>query len=171
MISTILITSFAIFLFLLIFLNFLSLPGNWAMAIVVLFSALFVPDNTYSWWFWIQFFSLLTIGEIAEFYLQIHQGKKVNASSSSNVMGIIGAIAGAFLGMPLFFGFGAILGTLAGAWIGSYLGERYLAQSEHQKAMEVAKASMVGKFLGILIKFSLGVYLVFYTAKTIFSAG
>lgn len=169
MISGFLAAAFAAVLFILVFLNFLSLPGNWAMAVFVLVSTLFVPDGTYSALYWIIFFGLLVVGEAAEFYLQIHQGKKVNASSSSNWLGIIGAIIGGILLMPLFLGFGAVIGTLLGAYAGSFLGEKFIARSNTEKAMQVAKASLMGKFMGILIKFGFGIYLVFYTAKTIFA--
>ncbi len=169
MFSDFLAIIFACILFLTVFLNFLSLPGNWVMAVLVLISAAVVPDATYGTLYWILFFSLLILGEIAEFYLQIHQGKKVNASSSSNILGIVGAIAGGILLMPLFFGFGAVIGTLAGAFAGAYAGEKFLAGNSAEKSLQVAKASLMGKFLGILIKFGIGIYLVFYTAKTIFA--
>lgn len=169
MISSFLAIIFTVILFLVIFLNFLSLPGNWIMAVLVLVSAIFVPDGTYGTLYWILFFSLLVLGEAAEFYLQIHQGKKVQASSSSNILGIVGAIVGGILFMPLFLGFGAVLGTLLGAFAGSFVGEKFFAGNSAEKSLQVAKASLMGKFLGILIKFGFGVYLVFYTAKTIFA--
>lgn len=169
MFSSFIAIIFAVILFLLIFLNFLSLPGNWVMAVLVLISAVFVPDGTYGTFYWIVFFSLLVLAEGAEFYLQIHQGKKVNASSSSNILGIIGAIAGGILLMPLLLGFGAVIGTLIGAFAGAFIGEKFLAGNTAEQSLLVAKASLMGKFLGILIKFGIGIYLVFYTAKTIFA--
>ncbi len=169
MISSFLAIIFCVILFLMIFLNFLSLPGNWVMAVLVLISAVFVPDGTYGFLYWVILFSLLILGEGAEFYLQIHQGKKVNASSSSNILGIAGAIVGGILLMPLFLGFGAVLGTLLGAFSGAFLGERFFAKNSTEKSLQVAKASLMGKFLGILIKFGFGMFLVFYTAKTLFA--
>lgn len=170
MFSSIITTIFVIILFLLIFLNFISLPGNWIAAVLIIISAFFVPDGTYSFLYWVFFFVLLITGEIAEFYLQIHQGKKANASTTSNIFGIIGAIAGGILFMPFLLGLGAILGTLLGAFTGSFLSEKFISHKETEEASKVAGAIVMGKFLGILLKFSLGIYLVFYTARTIFDA-
>lgn len=170
MFSSIIATIFIIVLFLLVFLNFLSLPGNWLVAVFILISAFCVPDGTYYALYWVLFFILLIVGEVAEFYLQIHHGKKANASSSSNFFGIVGAIIGGIVFMPFLLGLGAIFGTLIGAYAGSFLAEKYIARSDTEQAIKVASATVLGKFLGILLKFGLGIYLVFFTAKTIFAA-
>lgn len=170
MFSSVLTTIFVIILFLLIFLNFISLPGNWIAAVLIIISAFIVPDGTYTFFYWLLFFVLLIAGEVAEFYLQILHGKKANASASSNVFGIIGAIAGGIIGMPFLLGLGAIFGTLLGAFLGSFLAEKFISHKETEEAGKVASAVVMGKFLGILLKFSLGIYLVFYTARTIFEA-
>ena len=163
---------FQIFLrqFLLIFLNFISLPGNWIAAVLIIISAFFVPDGTYYFLYWVLFFTLLITGEAAEFYLQIQHGKKANASTASNIFGIIGAIAGGILFMPFLLGLGAIFGTLLGAFVGSFLSEKYISHKETEQAGKVACAIVMGKFLGMLLKFGLGIYLVFFTAKTLFAA-
>lgn len=170
MFSSIITTIFVIILFLLIFLNFISLPGNWIAAILIIISAFIVPDGTYSFFYWALFSILLITGEVAEFYLQVSHGKKANASSTSNIFGIIGAVAGGILFMPFLLGLGAILGTLLGAFIGSFLSEKFISHKETEESVKVASAIVMGKFLGILLKFSLGIYLVYFTARTIFAA-
>ncbi len=170
MFSNIFATIFVIILFLLIFLNFISLPGNWIAAVLIIISAFFVPDGTYYFLYWVLFFTLLITGEAAEFYLQIQHGKKANASTASNIFGIIGAIAGGILFMPFLLGLGAIFGTLLGAFVGSFLSEKYISHKETEQAGKVACAIVMGKFLGMLLKFGLGIYLVFFTAKALFAA-
>ena len=72
--------------------------------------------------------------------------------------------------MPFLLGLGAIFGTLLGAFVGSFLSEKYISHKETEQAGKVACAIVMGKFLGMLLKFGLGIYLVFFTAKTLFAA-
>jgi len=159
---------FLILITLCVLTNFITLPGNWFMAILVGFWAFFVPNNNLSIWFFLVFFSLLIMGEVLEFYLQMHQTKKVGASGTSNVLGIIGAIVGAILCVPLLFGIGAIFGALGGAWIGTFIGEFWFAKKDKTHSIRAANAALWGKFLGMIVKFGIGFYLVFHTASYIF---
>ena len=148
--------------------NFITLPGNWLMAFFVILWALFVPNNILDTWFFCVFFTLLIIGEALEFYLQLKQSKKAGASGTSNILGIIGAIIGAIICIPFLFGLGAIFGALAGAWLGTFVGEFWLGSKEKDHSVNAANAALWGKFLGMVIKFGIGFYLIFYTASYIF---
>lgn len=151
--------------------NFLTLPGNWLMAALVGLWAFFVPNNAFDLWFFLLFFTLLIIGEVLEFYLQLRQTSKAGASGKSNILGMIGAIIGAILCVPFFFGIGAIFGALGGAWLGTYLGEFGLGRRDQKHSINAANAALWGKFLGMVIKFAIGFYLVFHTASYIFLEG
>lgn len=151
-----------------VFTNFLTLPGNWLMAFFILLWAFLVAGNTFDLWFFVVFFTLLILGEVLEFYLQVRQTKKAGASNTSNVLGIIGAIVGAILCVPFLFGLGAIFGALIGAWLGTFFGEYFVGDTGKQHAIAAANAALWGKFLGIVIKFGIGCYLVFHTAAYLF---
>lgn len=151
-----------------VFSNFLTLPGNWIMAFFILLWAFLISGNTFNTWFFAVFFALLIFGEVMEFYLQIKQSKKAGASNTGNFLGIAGAMVGAILCVPFFFGFGAILGALAGAWIGTFTGEFLLVDKGKKNAICAANAALYGKFLGMIIKFAIGCYLVFFTAGYLF---
>lgn len=158
---------FLILLVLCVLLNFLTLPGNWLMAILVGAWALLVPNNPFDFWFFFVFFALLVLGEVLEFVLQIKTSKKAGASGTSNVLGIIGAIIGAIVCVPLFLGLGAIAGALGGAWLGCFIGERLIERRSQEHAIQAANAALWGKFLGIVIKFGIGFYLIFHTANSL----
>lgn len=148
--------------------NFLTLPGNWFMAFFILLWAFLISGNTFDTWFFAVFFGLLILGEVLEFYLQIRHSKKVGASNTANFLGIVGAILGAIFCVPFLFGLGAIFGALAGAWIGTFIGEFLLVDKSKQESILAANAALYGKFLGIIIKFGIGCYLVFHTANYLF---
>lgn len=147
-----------IFLFLLILfwaLNLFSLPGNWliviSLALFDYFNASFSPG--WGWWMGILFLALL--GEILEWLGQYLGGKKYGLSSQGNILAIILAIVGAILGAPFFLGFGAIIGGLLGAYIGGLVAEK-LKGKNWKEARFAAKGALLGKFLGLMAKLSLG---------------
>lgn len=162
---------FIVIIVICVLLNFVTLPGNWFMAALVGLWAVFVPNNAFDLWFFLLFFALLIIAEVLEFYLQLRQTNKAGASGTSNVLGIIGAIIGAILCVPFFFGIGALFGALGGAWLGTFLGEFGIAKKDKKHSINAANAALWGKFLGMIIKFAIGFYLVFHTASYIFLKG
>ncbi len=150
-----------------VFLNFVTLPGNWLMAVFVVLWTFLFPSENLNMWFFIIFFGLLVFGEVMEFFLQMSQSKKAGASTTSNILGIIGAIVGAIVCVPFLLGFGAVLGALGGAWLGTFTGELVLSQKGLPHSSQAATAAMWGKFLGMVIKFGIGFYLVIHTASAI----
>ncbi|KUJ96517.1 MAG: uncharacterized protein PWR24_87 [Desulfonauticus sp.] len=147
-----------LFLFLLIVfwaLNFFSLPGNWlvliSLGIFDYFNASF--SASLMWWLGLVFLALS--GEILEWLGQYWGGKKYGLSGKGNVGAIIGAIGGAILGAPFFLGLGAIIGGLLGAYLGGLFTER-LSGKSWDESLLAAKGAVLGKFLGLLVKLSLG---------------
>ncbi|WP_298067598.1 DUF456 domain-containing protein [uncultured Mailhella sp.] len=162
---------FAVFLLLAMslcaLLNLVTLPGNWAMAVLVVLWAMLVPGNTLTAGFFVLFFGLALLGEGMEFLMQIWGSQKYGSSPASTFAGIVGAILGALAGSPFLFGLGAVLGSLFGAWAGCYLTERFLRHQDSKAAFRAAQGAFVGKFFGMIVKFGIGVSLIALTASYI----
>ena len=148
-----------------VLLNLVTLPGNWAMAVLVIVWAVLMPDSTLTTGFFILFFGLAILGEVLEFLTQIWGSQKYGSSRASTFAGIVGAIVGALAGAPFMFGIGAVFGSLFGAWAGCYLAERVFRGQTSEVAFRAAQGAFVGKFLGMIIKFGLGVAMIALTAS------
>ena len=158
-----------------VLLNLVTLPGNWAMVALVIVWEMFYPGSSLGTMFFVLFVGLAIIGELVEFGAQIYGSKKYGSSKTSTAAGVIGAIAGAICGAPFMFGigaifgalFGAIFGALFGAWGGCYLAERLIRRQPSEIAFRAAQGAMVGKFFGMVIKFGIGMAMLWLTASNI----
>ena len=150
-----------------VLLNLVTLPGNWAMVALVAAWALLVPGNGLGVLFFVMFIGLAVIGEVVEFGAQIWGAKKYGSSRVSTWAGVIGAIFGAIFGAPFMFGVGAVFGALFGAWAGCFLAERLIRRQPPAEAFRAAQGAFVGKFLGMVIKFGLGMAMLALTASNI----
>ena len=159
------VTLFLIALVVCVLLNLVTLPGNWAMVALVVAWAYLVPENSLDVVFFVMFIGLAVIGECVEFGAQIWGSKKYGSSKASTLAGVIGAIAGAIFGAPFMFGVGAIFGALFGAWAGCYLAERLIRRQPSAVAFRAAQGAFVGKFLGMVIKFGIGMTMFALTAS------
>ncbi len=144
--------------FVLLFLNFLALPGNWLVVTsAFLYTSLFPEPAVFSK-FTLFFIVLLAVtGEIIEFFAGAGGAKK----AGSSWFGSIGALAGTFLGaifgtflipMPL-------IGTLAVASLGAAVGAWSLELIKGQPVKEVRKFGIgagIGVLIGTTSKFLLG---------------
>jgi len=128
---------------------------------------LFYPGSALGVTFFVLFIGLALLGELVEFGAQIYGSKKYGSSKTSTVAGVIGAIAGAIAGAPFMFGVGAIFGALFGAWGGCYLAERLILKQPSDLAFRAAQGAMVGKFFGMVIKFGIGMAMLWLTASNI----
>lgn len=167
------IVGFLIVLALCALLNLVTLPGNWLLAVLVVLWALAGPDAataSLGTLFFVALFGLAVAGEIVEFLAQIWGAKKYGCSNKATVAGMIGAIAGAIVCAPFLFGVGAIFGALAGAWLGSFAAERLLVGRPASQAVTAANGALVGRFLGMVIKFGLGMTMIVLTATAIWPA-
>ena len=150
-----------------VLLNLVTLPGNWAMVALVIVWELFYPGSSLGAMFFALFVGLAIIGELVEFGAQIYGSKKYGSSKTSTAAGVIGAIVGAIFGAPFMFGVGAIFGALFGAWGGCYLSERLIRRQPSEIAFRAAQGAMVGKFFGMVIKFGIGMAMLWLTASNI----
>ena len=150
-----------------VLLNLVTLPGNWAMVALVIVWEMFYPGSSLGTMFFVLFVGLAIIGELVEFGAQIYGSKKYGSSKTSTAAGVIGAIAGAIFGAPFMFGVGAIFGALFGAWGGCYLAERLIRRQPSEIAFRAAQGAMVGKIFGMVIKFGIGMAMLWLTASNI----
>ena len=150
-----------------VLLNLVTLPGNWAMVALVIVWEMFYPGSSLGVTFFVLFIGLALVGEVVEFGAQIYGSKKYGSSKTSTAAGVIGAIAGALAGAPFMFGVGAIFGALFGAWAGCYLAERFIRRQPSELAFRAAQGAMVGKFFGMVIKFGIGMAMLWLTASHI----
>ena len=67
---------------------------------------------------------------------------------------------------PLFWGIGALLGALAGAWLGCFCMECLKGRSAEQ-ALHAAWGAMLGRLLGTVCKCGVGGCIIALTAKKI----
>lgn len=138
-------------------LHIFGLPGNWLILALATGWKLYQPEAM-TWNFVIILGAIATVGEILEFVTQYFGGKKYGATGRGNIGAFIGAIGGAILGAPFFFGLGALPGALLGSFGGCLV-----LELTHGRSLEEAKHSACGAFwgkaFGMAIKLSLGVWM------------
>lgn len=142
-------------LFCFLWLNLLSLPGNWLMLGVLCLAAWLGPDGRITWSFVGLMGALAVLGELLELGAQLIGGKRGGASGAGNFGGIVGSIAGAILLAPFALGLGSLVGALFGAWIGCFIVER-MRQESRQRAAEAAWGAFWGRSLGLVGKSAIG---------------
>lgn len=168
-----LVVAFILLLLVCVLLNLVTLPGNWVMAVLVVLWAFFGPENPghpMGVLFFVAFFGLAIAGEIIEFVTQIWGSKKYGSSNTSTAFGMIGAIVGAVMFAPFLFGIGAVFGALGGAWVGCFLSERLLTGRHVHESVTAANGALVGRFLGMVVKFGLGITMLVLTVSAIWPA-
>lgn len=166
--SLILGLALGLVLFCLLWLNLLSLPGNWLMLGVLALAAWLGPAGAITWEFVGLMGLLALVGEAIEFAAQLIGGKRGGASGAGNFGGIVGSIIGAVLGMPFGLGLGSIVGALLGAWIGCFAVER-LRQESSQKAAQAAWGAFWGRSLGLVGKAACGAAIIVMSVVRIVS--
>ncbi|MBO4335276.1 MAG: DUF456 domain-containing protein [Desulfovibrio sp.] len=160
---------FLVFLGLLVLLNFVNLPGNWlALACVGIFCLL--SGTAFGMLFWVLSCGSALLGEVLEWGVLATRAKEAGASTAGTVAGMLGAFAGAIFGAPILMGFGALPGALVGAFLGCLLME-LLKGRAWDDAVQAAKGTLLGRFLGALCKCGAGLTIVLLTGRALFSSG
>lgn len=155
-------------LFLLLWLNLLSLPGNWLMLGVLCLAAWAGPEGAVTWAFVGWMALIAAAGEVFEFLAQLRGGTKGGASRGGNVAGVVGSILGAIFGAPFGLGLGSLMGALAGAWLGCYAWER-LTSRGGEEAARAAWGAFWGRTLGLVGKSAAGATVIVLTVSRFFS--
>lgn len=154
-------------LFCLLWLNLLSLPGNWLMLAVLCLCAWLWPEGRIDWGFVGLMGLVALLGEAFELAGQVMGGKRAGASRAGNFGGIVGSIAGAILGAPFGLGLGSLVGALAGAWIGCFAVE--LTRQSRQLAAQAAWGAFWGRTLGLVGKAAAGAAIIVMSVSRIVS--
>ncbi len=136
-----------------------SLPGTWFMLIT---TALFAwwrwDEGLFSGWTLIVVAVLALVGELIEFLAGMVGARKAGASWQASIVGLFGALVGAVAGTVVFPVpiVGTILGTCLGAGLCVWAVEA--SRGEHpDRSMQSAVGAGMGKFLGIVGKFGVGI--------------
>ncbi len=151
---------FMAFLGLLLLLHLLGLPANWLILAALGLWRWTHPEMAADWAFFSLIFTLCVLGEVIEFLVQLWGGKRFGGSRRGGWAAVIGAIIGGVLGAPLFFGLGALPGSIFGAFAGSFLVELGQGYS-FAAAYRAAWGAMVNKVFGTVVKIGLGVAVIF----------
>jgi len=150
-----LLVLFYIYLFLVLALNAVGLPGNWILVGTALLVTL-IPgfgDMPWTWFFVCLGFAVL--GEVIESLL----GLVVVARKGGTRWGVIGSFLGGLLGVVLGSAmappFGGVLLGFVGAFGGAVTAE-YLREQRAESALRIGYWAFVGRSLAILGKIAAG---------------
>ena len=154
------------FMILSLMLIFFGLPGTWVIIAIVGLWALLSDSVNFGWQFFALIIGLAGIGELVEFIAGYYGAKRFGGSGKGSVGGIVGALAGGFMGASLFFGFGALPGALAGGFAGCFFMEKYQGASS-AAAANAAFGSTLGRFGGFVVKLSIGIGIICLSAPPI----
>jgi uncharacterized protein len=154
---------FILILFVGIFLNLFGLPGTIVIFFDVLFYAIFTGFDRVGWKILLFLFISAIITETIDFLLDMSAGLKPLAAKKSFRASAIGAITGAVILTPLFWGPGTLAGFFLGGLTGILIVE-FLRQSKLKapfRATNRAIFAMVGRKLvkGVIALFMIALSL------------
>lgn len=146
-------------------MNFVSLPGNWLIALATAIYAWWVPVEQRTgigWTVVVVLLLLASLGELLEFAAGAAGVAQVGGSRRSAVLAILGSLGGGFvgawLGVPIpLLGtmIGILLGAALGALAGGAVGEFSAGRSPDQ-CWRVGHAAFWGRLLGTFGKLAVG---------------
>jgi uncharacterized protein YqgC (DUF456 family) len=147
---------------------FFGLPGTWMIVGAIALYGL-VTGFTEIGGGMLLLLGLLTLaGEVVEYLFGIAGARRFGSSNRGIVFSILGGFAGAVLGAPLFFGFGAILGALVGAFMGAVLIELLTyGPTEWKKALRSGWGNFLGRIAGVITKMAIAIGMIVWTTATL----
>ena len=145
-----------------------GLPGTWMILGATLVYA-WVTDFGQIGGGLLLLFGLLTVaGEVVEYVFGIAGARRFGSSNRGILFSILGGFAGAIVGTPLFFGFGAILGALVGAFLGAVLIELLTyGPTEWKKAVRSGWGNFLGRIAGVITKMAIAIGMIVWIAATV----
>lgn len=166
-VMTLLASCFICLLCIVILLNIFGLPGNWlVLGLVFIWETVF-PEVGLDIWYWCFAIGLAVAGELLEFGVQLAKSKRYGSSSQGAFAGMIGALAGAIMFAPLFWGLGALAGAVFGAWIGCFTIE-VIKRRPLEAAAKAAFGTSIGRLLGTVSKLGAGTAIVAITVNRLY---
>ena len=103
--------------------------------------------------------ALALLGELVEFVLGMAGAKKYKSSNKAIAGSIVFGIIGGILGIPFFFGIGAVIGAFVGAFAGAFLVELTLEKNV-DRAMKSGWGAFVGRLGGTFFKGAIGIAMI-----------
>ena len=150
-----LLVLFYIYLFLVLALNAVGLPGNWVLVGTALVVALIPGFGDLPWTWFFACLGFAVLGEVIESLL----GLVVVAKKGGTRWGVIGSFLGGMLGVVLGSAmappFGGVLLGFVGAFGGAVFGE-YMREQRADSALKIGFWAFVGRSLAILGKIAAG---------------
>jgi uncharacterized protein YqgC (DUF456 family) len=112
---------------------------------------------------------LLTLaGEGVEYVMGVVGAKKYGSSNRGIVFSMVGGFIGAVFCAPLFFGFGAILGALAGAFLGAVAVEIFTyGPDQWRQAVRSGWGNFLGRVGGMITKLSIAIGMIVWLAASV----
>jgi len=145
-----------------------GLPGTWMIFGATLVYA-WITDFAQVSGGLLLLFGLLTVaGEVVEYVFGIAGARRFGSSNRGILFSILGGFAGAIVGAPLFFGFGAILGALVGAFLGAVLIELLTyGPAKWKKAVRSGWGNFLGRIAGVITKMAIAIGMIVWIAATV----
>ncbi len=109
---------------------------------------------------------LALLGELVEFVLGIVGAKKYKSSNKAIVGSIVFGIIGGILGIPFFFGMGAVIGAFIGVFVGAFLVE-FVLEKNVDRAMKSGWGAFVGRLGGTFFKGAIGIAMIVITIVSV----
>jgi hypothetical protein len=147
-----------------LFMTLLTLPGNWAMLVLVgaaqLWSLAGNGAPLYSGWTLLALFLLAVFGEVCETAMSAAGARGGGARARGAWGAILGSFAGALVGTVLLAFIplaGTLAGALIGAAVGAFIGEMTYGDRSAMGLVLPAAAAAAGRMVGVLVKVGFGI--------------
>lgn len=148
--------------------NMLMLPGNWIMlACLALFLWLAPTAQGPDWTVLLVVAGMAGLAEVLELLSGSATASRKGASRRAMLLSLLLSIVGSLVGalvvpIPVIgTAIGAVGGAAIGAFAGAWIGEAWIG-SDPAKRHQVGTAAMVGRILGMLAKFLMGIAIMVY---------
>lgn len=133
-----------------------GLPGTFVILIGAFLYALATEFADITWATLAFLVAAALLAEGAEALAGLAGARKYGSGKLGIAFSIVGGIAGAVLGAPVFFGLGAVPGALAGAFAGAVLAELVQGRSSRE-AFRAGWGTFLGRLAGTAVKGALAV--------------
>lgn len=132
-----------------------GLPGTWVQVLALAGFAYWTRFATVGWGTVFVALGLAVVAEVLEFWLGGRYAQRYGGSRRAGWGAILGGLAGAFVGLPVPV-IGSVIGAFAGAFVGAALLEM-TARSEWRAAVRVGWGAFLGRLVAVAMKSGIGV--------------
>jgi len=147
-------------------LDVVGLFGNWVILGAIAATWAVTGFAHFGAWPMLAMLVLAVLGEVIEMVAASLGASKFGGSRGAAVAAMLGCLAGAIVGTPVF----PVLGTLAGACVGAFLAaavfETAFARKDLGGAVRTGFGAALGKIAGLLAKMLVGFLILFVAALT-----